>query len=287
MKTGTLYIVATPIGNLGDVTTRAVEVLSKVDFVAAENMSRTRTLLRHLGLSKPLVSYREENRKRSARDIVDRLLGGQSGAVVTDAGTPGISDPGHYLVQVCLEDGLPVVPIPGVSALTAVLSASGLPVRGFVFEGFLPAKSAARVERLKELAVIGYPLMFYESPRRIRAALTDILDTLGDRDVVLAREVTKVHEEFTRGTVSHVLDRIEGREIKGEVTVLVGGGSAPAEPPEVNDAVSALRSEGLSASRIARILADLTGINRREIYRLAAQTPSAKEKVEKKGGKGV
>ncbi len=267
---------ATPVGNLGDLTCRAKETLSTVDFIAAENMGRTKTLLSHLGLSKPLVSYREENRRRSANSITKKLHSGQSAALVTDAGTPGISDPGHYLVSVCVEEGLPVVPIPGVSAVTAALSASGLPLERFVFEGFLPTKGSARKGRLRDMAVTGYPLVIFESPRRIVPALKDILEILGDRDAVLGREITKVHEEFVRGTVSTILEEMEGKEIKGEVTLLIAGGEAPSEPPEVTEAVTALRAEGLPASRIASILANLTGVNRREIYRSAADIEPGK-----------
>ena len=286
MKPGTLYIVATPIGNLGDITLRAVEVLAAVDFVAAENMGKTKALLSHLGLGKKVVSYREENRRKSAASIVRELKQGRSGALVTDAGTPGISDPGHYLVGVCAGEDLPVVPVPGVSALGAALSASGLALERFVFEGFLPSRSAARRRRLKELAAAGYPLVLYESPRRVPATLRDILEVLGDRSIVLAREMTKVYEEFVRGRTSEVLGKVEGGEVKGEVTILVEGGQAPGEPPEVTEAVKALRAEGLSASRVASILSGLTGVNRRDIYRLAGEFEAGYAREEGKRRRG-
>ena len=227
MKSGTLYIVATPIGNLADLTLRAADVLESVSQVAAEDTRRTRKLLAHLGIGKHLVCYREENRSKAAREIISSLLAGRSIALVTDAGTPGLSDPGHYLVQKALESQIRVVPVPGVSALASALSVSGLPLDRFVFEGFLPPRQASRRKRLLELAGTGYPMIIYESPRRLQATLSDLLDVLGDRNVVVAREMTKVHEEFLRGPASEVMENLTARDLKGEITLLVAGGQPP------------------------------------------------------------
>ena len=276
MKPGTLYIVATPIGNLADLTLRAADVLKSVNLVAAEDTRRTRKLLSHLDISKPVTSYREENRQRAAQNITTKLLDGKSVALVSDAGTPGLSDPGHYLVQAALEKGIPVVPIPGVSALAAALSVSGLPLDRFVFEGFLPARQAARRRRLLELAATGYSIIIYESPRRILATLSDLSEILGDRNVVVAREITKIYEEFLRGKASEVATSLRNRDVRGEITLLVEGGEPPSVPAELDRAVQALRKEGLSAKRTASILADLTGESRQAIYKMASEIEPGK-----------
>jgi 16S rRNA (cytidine1402-2'-O)-methyltransferase len=276
MKSGTLYIVATPIGNLADLTLRAVEVLESVTLVAAEDTRRTRKLLAHLGIGKRLVSYREENRTRAAREIVSNLQAGHSTALVTDAGTPGLSDPGHYLVQRALESNIRVVPVPGVSALATALSVSGLSLDRFIFEGFLPPRQAARRKRLLELAGTGYPMIIYESPRRILSTLSDLVDVLGDRQIIVAREMTKIHEEFLRGMASEIVKALQGRELKGEITLLIEGGEPPSAPVELDNAVQALRKEGLSAKRTASVLADLTGESRKAIYKLAADIEPGK-----------
>ncbi len=276
MKPGTLYIVATPIGNLADLTLRAADVLKSVNLVAAEDTRRTRKLLSHLDISKPVTSYREENRKRAAQSITTKLLDGKSVALVSDAGTPGLSDPGHYLVHEALEKGISVVPIPGVSALAAALSVSGLPLDRFVFEGFLPARQAARRRRLLELAATGYSIIIYESPRRILATLSDLSEILGDRNVVVAREITKIYEEFLRGKASEVAASLRNRDVRGEITLLVEGGEPPSVPAELDRAVQALRKEGLSAKRTASILADLTGESRQAIYKMASEIEPGK-----------
>ena len=278
MKTGTLYIVATPIGNLADLTIRASETLGSVDLIAAEDTRRTRKLLNHLGIRKRMVSYREENRAKAAREIISSIQTGHSTALVTDAGTPGLSDPGHYLVEKALESDIRVVPVPGVSALAAALSVSGLPLDRFMFEGFLPARQASRRRRLLELAATGYPMIIYESPRRIQATLSDLLDVLEDRNVVVAREMTKLHEEFLRGPASEVLKDLNARDLKGEITLLVAGGKPPSLPMELDRAVKTMREEGLSAKKTASILGDLTGENRQTIYKLAAEIAAPTER---------
>ncbi|UCG37880.1 MAG: 16S rRNA (cytidine(1402)-2'-O)-methyltransferase, partial [bacterium] len=205
---GILYVVATPIGNLQDLTQRAGEVLAKVELVAAEDTRRTRKLLTHLGIRVRLVSYREHNRDEAARSILAHLGAGRNAALVTDAGTPGVSDPGYHLVDACVKQGITVIPVPGASALAAALSVSGMPMDRFVFEGFLPSRAAARRRRLEELGATGLPFVAYESPRRIASTLSDIARTLGKVQVVVAREMTKVHEEFLRGDAQEVGRRL-------------------------------------------------------------------------------
>jgi 16S rRNA (cytidine1402-2'-O)-methyltransferase len=290
MESGTLYIVATPIGNLADLTLRAADVLKSVDVVAAEDTRRTRKLLTHLGIGKRLVSYREDNREKAAREIISSIQALQSIALVTDAGTPGLSDPGHYLVQKALESNIRVVPVPGVSALAAALSVSGLPLDRFVFEGFLPPRQASRRNRLLELSGTGYPMIIYESPRRISATLSDILDVLGDRNIVVAREMTKIHEEYLRGPASKIMANLQARDLKGEITLLVEGGQPPSISMELDGAVKAMRKEGLSAKRTAAILGDLTGESKQAIYRMAAEIEPGTGRREdgekrRKGGK--
>ena len=271
MNPGTLYMVATPIGNLDDITRRAVLTLQSVAIVAAEDTRRTRKLLSHLDITKRLVSYREENRETASIRILEALEKGRSVALVTDAGTPGLSDPGHHLVRAARDRGIQVVPVPGPNALGAALSVSGMSLERFIFEGFLPTRTAARKRRLRELAYAGYPLVIYESPHRIRDALTDILDVLGNREAMVAREITKIHEEFMRGSVKSILDMMEDRKIKGEITLLLAEGETPCLPMDLDRAVKEMRQAGLSAKRTASILSGLTGENKREIYKKACE----------------
>jgi 16S rRNA (cytidine1402-2'-O)-methyltransferase len=282
----TLFIVATPIGHLGDLTPRAAATLAAVAAVAAEDRGRTLGLLNHLGVKKPLLSYREENRREAARDILARLSRGESVALVTDAGTPGISDPGHYLVERALAAGFAVTPIPGVSALATALSASGLPLDRFLFEGFLPSRGKARRERLAELLAAGFPLVLYESPHRVVATLADLADLAGDRRVVVGRELTKVHEEFLRGTAAGVGAELAARgEVRGEVTLVVEGAGkaeekeplAASDPAALDRALALVRESGVGAKRGAALLAELTGLDRREIYRRLVEKPAGEE----------
>ncbi|MBU5615257.1 16S rRNA (cytidine(1402)-2'-O)-methyltransferase [Geomonas azotofigens] len=225
---GTLYIVATPIGNLEDITLRALRILKEVDLVAAEDTRHSRKLLTHFGISKPLTSYFDHNKELKGDQILDRLREGQSVALITDAGTPCISDPGYQLVRDAVADGISVVPIPGACAAVTALSASGLPTDYFSFAGFLPNKQGKRRERLQTLAAERAVLIFYESPKRLLATLEDMLETLGDREVVVARELTKMFEEFLRGRLSTLVEEVRGREVRGEVAILV----SPAQEPE-------------------------------------------------------
>ena len=223
LRPGTLYLVATPIGNLEDITLRAIKVLSSVDLIAAEDTRRTGLLLKHFGIEKPLTSYFEGNELKKKEVILSRLKHGDRVALVSDAGTPGISDPGFRLIRAAIEDEIPVIPIPGPSAVITALSVSGLPTDAFLFKGFLPHKSKKRRDLLKELEDARETLIFYESPHRISESLRDILEVLGDREIVLTRELTKAYEEVLRGKVSEILNQIEGRQLKGEITLVVSG----------------------------------------------------------------
>jgi len=231
---GTLYVVATPIGNLEDITLRALRVLREVDLIAAEDTRRTRILLAAYGVATPLTSYFEHNKLRRGPELLRRLQAGRRIALVTDAGTPGISDPGFHLVRLAREAGVPVVPIPGPSAVIAALSVAGVPADRFVFEGFLPVKPGRRLTRLRQLQTLGRPVVLYESPHRLAATLGALADVFGSVEVVLAREVTKQFEEFRRGTPADLLAALEAQAIRGEVTLVVspvGSGSRP-EPAE-------------------------------------------------------
>jgi 16S rRNA (cytidine1402-2'-O)-methyltransferase len=226
-EVGTLYVVATPIGNLEDITLRALRILGGVDLIAAEDTRHTRKLLTHHGISRPLVSYHEHNKQQQAQRLLARLQKGDSIALVTDAGTPGISDPGYTLLQAVLRHAMPVVPIPGPTAVIAALSVAGLPTDRFIFEGFLPLKGGRRQRRLAALCDESRTVVLYESPHRLIRLLQEIVTHLGpDRRVVVARELTKRFEEVQRGTASALLDVFAGRTVRGECTVVIGGCAA-------------------------------------------------------------
>jgi 16S rRNA (cytidine1402-2'-O)-methyltransferase len=220
---GILYIVSTPIGNLEDITLRALRILKEVDLIAAEDTRHTVLLLRHFGIQKPLTSYFEGNELRKKEFILSRLKQGDRIALVSDAGTPGISDPGFRLIQTAAESEIPIVPIPGPSAVIAALSVSGLPTDAFLFKGFLPHKSKKRRDLLKQLEETKETLIFYESPHRLTETLKDILDTFGDREIVLTRELTKIYEEILRGKVSEIQKQIGEKKLKGEITLIISG----------------------------------------------------------------
>jgi 16S rRNA (cytidine1402-2'-O)-methyltransferase len=220
---GTLYIVSTPIGNMEDITLRALRILKEVDLIAAEDTRRTGLLLKHLGIEASLTSYFEGNELKKREFILAKLKEGKKVALVSDAGTPGISDPGFRLIQLAIENQLPIVPIPGSSAVITALSVSGLPTDAFLFKGFLPHKSKKRRDLLKELENVRETLIFYESPHRIFETLRDILEILGDREIVLTRELTKVYEEIIRGKVSEIFSQIGDRTLKGEITLVISG----------------------------------------------------------------
>lgn len=277
---GTLYIVATPIGNLEDITLRAIRILGEVETVAAEDTRLTARLLSHHGIRARLVSCHEHNEAIRAGNLIERLLTGASVALVTDAGTPAVSDPGFRLVRAAIEAGVTVTPIPGPSAALAALSASGLPSDAFLFAGFPPKKAGARREWLTGLRRQPASLIFYESPRRITGLLDEIREIMGDRACVLAREVTKLHEEFLRGPLSEVAETLAGREtVRGECTLVVSGwdGESGTDPtPGVNDTreytggvEDALRealASNMSPAAAAKRLSAALGLSRRELY---------------------
>ncbi|MFQ5914421.1 MAG: 16S rRNA (cytidine(1402)-2'-O)-methyltransferase [Nitrospinota bacterium] len=221
-RTGVLYVVATPIGNLEDITRRALGILREADWIAAEDTRHTRKLLaRHEIARKHLESFHDHNKERRTPGLLERLRRGEQGALVSDSGTPGISDPGYYLVRRAVVSGISVVPIPGPSAFVAALSASGLPTDRFAFEGFLPVKSGRRRRRLEELAAEPRTVVVYESPHRIAKLLAEIQEWMGEREIVVVRELTKIHEEFLRGTAREVAEALTGERTRGEFVVLI------------------------------------------------------------------
>ena len=222
-KKGTLYIVSTPIGNREDITLRALRILKEVDLIAAEDTRHTSLLLKHFEIQTPLTSYFEGNELKKKEFILFKLRQGDQIALVSDAGTPGISDPGFRLIQTAIENQIPIVPIPGPSAAIAALSVSGLPTDAFLFKGFLPHKSKKRRDLLKQLEEVRETLIFYESPHRLLETINDILEILGDREMVLTRELTKIYEEVLRGKVSEVQDQIGEKKLKGEITLVISG----------------------------------------------------------------
>lgn len=220
---GTLYIVSTPIGNREDITLRALRILKEVDLVAAEDTRHTGLLLNHFGIQSPLTSYFEGNELKKKEFILSKLMQGEQVALVSDAGTPGISDPGFRLVRAAAENRIPIVPVPGPSAVIVALSVSGLPTDAFLFKGFLPHKMKKRRDLLNELADVRETLIFYESPHRISETLKDIYEVLGDREMVLTRELTKIYEEILRGKVSDIRNQVGERPLKGEITLVISG----------------------------------------------------------------
>ncbi len=270
---GKLYVVGTPIGNLEDITLRAIRILKEVDLIACEDTRQTQKLLNHYHIQTPTISYHEHNEMTRAPELVIKIEEGTSIALVTDAGMPVVSDPGFRLVHLAVRHNVPVIPIPGASAFVAALAASGMPVDKFRFLGFLPSKRTARKRALEDQATATRTLIFYEAPHRIIETLKDIRTVLGDRDVVLAREVTKVHEEFMRGTVSEILNRLKDSTVKGEITLLVGGASEKADVPaagsSIKQEVEAIMAErGLDHRAALKAAAKARGISRSEAYRL-------------------
>jgi 16S rRNA (cytidine1402-2'-O)-methyltransferase len=223
MPIGTLYIVATPIGNLEDITLRAIRTLRETDLIAAEDTRHTQKLLNKYDIHTPLTSYHDHNKEEKAPVLVARMLEGKSVALVSDAGTPGISDPGYFLINLAVDQKVPVVPIPGATAAVAALSISGLPTDSFVFEGFLPSKQTARRKRLEELKSEKRTLVFYEAPHRIINTIEDMTSIFGEREAVVTRELTKIHEEAIRGNLQEVLGRLNQGSFKGEFTIIVRG----------------------------------------------------------------
>jgi 16S rRNA (cytidine1402-2'-O)-methyltransferase len=279
MKNGTLYIVATPIGNLEDITFRAIRILKEADLIAAEDTRHSRKLLSHYGISRPLTSYFDHNKTFKGNFILEKLREGLSVALIADAGTPCISDPGFQLVRDACTAGIPIVPVPGPSAVIAALAASGLPTNRFSYEGFLPNRQGKRREKLLTLKGEERVLVFYESPRRLVATLADLLREMGNREVVIARELTKIYEEFIRGNLVDVMARMNERQIKGEVVLLV----APAPPhdspgafPIADLLLKYMGSEEISLKDAVKRVVLESGRTRREVYAEALRLKGSK-----------
>ncbi len=265
---GTLYIVSTPIGNLEDITLRALKVLKEVDVIAAEDTRHSRKLLTHYGISKPLISYWREKEKVKSMEILERLNSGQSVALISDAGTPGISDPGAVLIKKVLDEGISVVSVPGASALIAALSISGLSTEEFTFIGFLPAKKTQRQKVLKEMSLEPRTLVFYEAPHRILETLSDMKEIFGERRAAVVKEISKIHEEVLRGNLSEVLDMLEESTIAGEYVIVVEG-RAEEKRLTTDDALSevnALMKKGLGRKEAVKKIAEAYGLSKKELY---------------------
>jgi 16S rRNA (cytidine1402-2'-O)-methyltransferase len=271
---GTLYVVATPIGNLEDITLRAVRILKQVDLIACEDTRHAAKLLNHYGVSTPRESYHEHNESERTPQLLHLLQSGKSVALVADAGSPLVSDPGFRLVSTCRDAGIPVVPVPGPSALIAALSACGLPTDAFFFAGYLPARKGARRSRLQELASLQCTLVFYEAPHRLLASLEDMVAILGPRKACLAREITKIHEEWRRGSLVEIFESMASRErILGEITIAVDRSTERTSPASRPDSIQehleqVVSASGVSSKQALKEVARQRGITRREAYRL-------------------
>jgi 16S rRNA (cytidine1402-2'-O)-methyltransferase len=268
---GTLYIVATPIGNLEDITLRALRVLKQVGLIACEDTRQTRKLLEHYSIATPATSYHEHNEAERTAELIGKLIDGIDIALVSDAGTPLISDPGYRIVAAAVAARVPVVPIPGASAILGALAAAGLPTDSFRFGGFLPPKSTQRRKILEELREESATLVFYEAPHRILETLEDIAVLMGARQVVVARELTKMHEEFHRGTAEGVRAQLAARpSVKGEITLLIAKavpGSEVSDQP-VEEAVRELEERGVSRMDAIKQVAKARGMGKRDVYKL-------------------
>ncbi len=272
-KTGALYVVATPIGNMEDITLRALNVLGRVDLIAAEDTRHTGKLLARHKIKGHLIAYHEHNETERTPELLNRLKAGSAVALVSNAGTPSVSDPGYRLVNAAIANGINVVPIPGVSAAVSALSAAGLPTDAFVFIGFAAKKKAKRIKQLAELAHVPRTIIFYESPRRITTFLQEIISTMGDRYGVLCREMTKLHEEFIRGNLSEIHSRLKERAtVKGECTLIVEGRQETSDvsfETIQNEIIKTLETTESSLSDLAKTIAVKYGVSKNKIYQEA------------------
>jgi len=275
---GSLYIVPTPIGNLEDITFRAVRVLKEVDLIAAEDTRHTQVLLNHYDIRTSVTSYHEHNERGKARELVEQLRQGRSIALLSDAGTPMISDPGYRLVVEAIRAAVQVIPLPGPSAVTAALSAAGLPTDRFGFEGFLPAKKSERRSALEALKKDTKTLIFYEAPHRLKETLADMAEIFGDREVAIGREISKVHEEFLRGALREILATVEQQTVRGEITLVVQGATsgAPVSEEGVISEIRQLAENGMRVKEISELVGAHHGISKREVYRLALRVKNLK-----------
>ncbi len=265
----TLFVVATPIGNLEDITFRAVRILKEVDWIACEDTRQTSKLLHHYDIRTSTLSYHEHNEIERAKELVARLLAGESGALVSDAGMPLVCDPGYRLVNAAVSAGICVQALPGASASLTALAASGLPTDQFHFAGFLPAKPGQRFHAIEAIRHELATVIFYEAPHRILDALTDIESALGERQVVVARELTKIHEEFLRGSAAEIRATLAGRDsVRGEFTILIGKATKPvADDTPINDAVESCIRSGMSRMDAMKTVARQRGLSKRDVYR--------------------
>lgn len=269
---GKLYLVATPIGNLEDITLRALRILKEVDIIAAEDTRHTLKLLNHFEISKPLISYYKQNESTRSVEFVEKLKSGKSIAIVSDAGTPGISDPGEQIVKCAIENNIEIVPIPGACALVNGLIGSGMATREFCFLGFLSAVKKERKEKLEEIKYETKTLIFYEAPHKLKKTLQDMVEILGDRNIVLARELTKIHEEFIRGKISEIIEKLE--DVKGEFVVIVEGNCETKKESEIKNLNNGTfeeqyefyENQGFTKKEIVKQIAKDRGVSKNEIY---------------------
>lgn len=265
---GVLYIVSTPIGNLEDITLRALRILKEVDLIAAEDTRHSLKLLNHYGIKKPLISYWGENEKIRSEEVLKKLNSGLKAALISDAGTPGISDPGNVLIRKAVEEGIKVIPVPGPAAFVAALSLSGFSTDKFIYAGFLPSKPSQRNKALKELSLERMTVVFYEAPHRIMQTMSDISDVFGERKAVVVKEMTKIHEEVARGGISEILQLLKGTKIAGEYVVVVEGRSEEAKA-NMDDVMTEIRSlirKGLGRKEAVKKIAGEYGLSRKELY---------------------
>jgi len=270
--TGKLYLVATPIGNLEDITFRALKTLKEVDIIAAEDTRHTLGLLNYFEISKPLISYYKQNESTKSAKLVEMLKEGKNIAIVSDAGTPGISDPGEQIVKNAISEGIEIIPIPGAVAFVNALIVSGMNTKEFVFIGFLSAQKKERKDKLEEIKYETKTLIFYEAPHKLKTTLEDILNILGDRNIVLAREMTKIHEEFIRGKASNILANLN--EIKGEFVIIVDGSDKSQNDIEIQNLnkmtleqqYEFYENQGISKKDIIKKIAKDRNVNKNEIY---------------------
>ncbi len=273
MPKGRLYIVSTPIGNLEDITLRALETLKKVDYIACEDTEHSLKLLNYYGIKKPLISYWSEKEKVRAEDIIHKIKAGHNVALITDAGTPGISDPGAVVISRALEEEIEIIPVPGPTALITALSISGLNTEEFIFVGFLPVKQSQRRKKLLELSSEKRTLVFYEAPHRIIQTLDDMLEVFGNRRACVARELTKMFEEILRGSLEEILDKLEESKIAGEYVIVVEGQQEKERSfEEALKEVKELMKKGKGRKEAVKIVSELYNLSKKELYEKSLKT---------------
>ena len=265
---GTLYIVATPIGNLDDITLRAIKILNMVDIIAAEDTRHSLKLLNHLEISKPLISYHRHNEEIKKDILIKELKEGKDIALISDAGTPGICDPGEEIIKKCIEEDIRIIPIPGACAMINALISSGISTREFIFLGFLPLNKKSRKEKLKEIEEINKTIILYEAPHKLKNTLLDLKEILNDREIVLARELTKIHEEFVRENIDILIEKAE--ELKGEIVLIIEGNKQVRENKlnelTLEEHYKFYESQGLNKKDIIKKIAKDRNVNKNEIY---------------------